>query len=74
MLESKNIFGFSPLYKISFEELKTLKEYLVDNLYKNFITPSQSPFAAPVLFIKKKDGSLRLYIDFRKLNMLTRKD
>ena len=39
-----------------------------------FIRSSESPFGAPVLFVKKKDGSLRLCIDFRRLNVITRKD
>jgi hypothetical protein len=55
-------------------ELETVKQYLVDNLNKGFIEPSQAPFAAPVLFVKKANGSLRFCIDFRKLNQITRKD
>jgi transposase InsO family protein len=65
---------YSPLYKMSAEELETVKEYLTDNLAKGFIEPSQAPFAAPVLFVKKPNGSLRFCIDFRALNALTRKD
>jgi hypothetical protein len=59
---------------MSLEELETLKQYLIDNLEKGFIEPSQSPFAAPVLFIKKSNRGLRLCIDYRKLNLFTRKD
>lgn len=66
--------GYSPLYKMTTEELKVLKEYLVDNLHKGFIGPSQSPYAAPVLFVRKPNGSLRFCIDYRKLNEITRKD
>jgi hypothetical protein len=55
-------------------ELEETKRYLLDNLSKGFIEPSQSPFAAPILFVKKADGRLRFCIDFRKLNDLTRKD
>jgi hypothetical protein len=73
-LESPNNLGFSPLYKMTTEELETVKQYLLDNLHKGFIEPSQSPFAAPVLFVKKPNGSLRFCIDFRKLNQITRKD
>jgi hypothetical protein len=65
---------YSPLYKISAKELETVKEYLTDNLAKGFIEPSQVPFAAPVLFVKKPNGSLRFCIDFCALNALTRKD
>ena len=73
-LESSNTLGYSPLYKMSLVELEVVKQYLIDNLNKGFIEPSQAPFAAPVLFVKKANGSLRFCIDFRKLNQLTRKD
>ena len=59
---------------MSVTELEEVKRYLLDNLNKGFIEPSQSPFAAPVLFVKKANGSLRFCIDYRKLNQLTRKD
>ena len=44
-------------------ELKELKEQLKDFLDKDFIRPSVSPWGAPVLFVRKKDGSLRMCID-----------
>jgi hypothetical protein len=47
---------------------------LVKNLDKGFINSSQALFAAPVLFVKKANGSLRFCINYRKLNNLTRKD
>jgi len=59
---------------MSTEELLATKEYLLKNLYKRFIEYSHVPFTTPVLFIKKADSRLRFYIDFRKLNNLTRKD
>jgi hypothetical protein len=55
-------------------ELEELKRYLTENLDKGFIDISQAPFASLVLFIKKLNSSLRFYINFRKLNRLTRKD
>jgi hypothetical protein len=55
-------------------ELKTVKEYLINNLDKGFIKASQALYTAPVLFVKKPDRSLRFCIDFRKLNQLTCKD
>ena len=55
-------------------ELKTLKDYLDDMLDKGFIWPSKSPAGAPVLFVKKKDGSLCLCVDYRGLNKITRKN
>ena len=47
-------------------ELKELKTQLQELLHKGFIRPSVSPLGAPVLFVKKKDGSIRLYIDYRE--------
>ena len=49
---------------MALEELKELKEQLKDLLDKGFIRPSISPWGAPVLFVKKKDGSLRMFIDY----------
>ena len=65
---------FGPIYQLSEKELKVLKEYIDDNLSKGFIKPSTSPAGSPVLFVPKKDGSLRLYIDYRALNNITIKD
>jgi hypothetical protein len=59
---------------MSAEELKVVKKYLVDNLDKGFIEPSQALFAALVLFVKKPDRSLCFCIDYRKLNYITKKD
>jgi hypothetical protein len=53
VLEAKNNLGYSPLYKIIAKELKITKQYLVNNLNKGFIAPSQLLFAALILFIKK---------------------
>jgi RNase H-like domain found in reverse transcriptase/Reverse transcriptase (RNA-dependent DNA polymerase) len=63
-----------PIYPLSKFELKTLWEFIDENLKTGFIHPSNSPFGAPVLFIKKKDGSLRLCVNFRWLNAITQKD
>ena len=52
-------------------ELRELKAQLEELLSKGFIRPSISPWGAPVLFVKKKDGSLRLCIDYRQLNRVT---
>ncbi|CCG84601.2 protein of unknown function [Taphrina deformans PYCC 5710] len=65
---------FGPLYGMTQQELGTLKEYIDDNLSKGFIRQSSSPAGAPVLFVKKKDGSLRLCVDYRGLNAITIKD
>ena len=65
---------YIPLYIMAPEELKELKEQLKDLLDKGFITPSISPWGAPVLFVKKKDISLRMCIDYRQLNKVTIKN
>jgi transposase InsO family protein len=73
-LIGENTLGYSPLYRQTTEELLAIKQYLVDNLNKGFIAPSLAPFASPILFVKKPDGSLRFCVDYRKLNQITKKD
>ena len=53
-----------PPYRMAPAELKELNEQLKELLDKGFIRPSSSPWGAPVLFVKNKDGSLRLCIDY----------
>ena len=60
-----------PPYRMAPAELRELKAQLEEFLSKGFIRPSISPWGAPVLFVKKKDGSLRLCIDYRQLNRVT---
>ena len=55
-------------------ELQELKKQLQELLDKGFIRPSVSPWGAPVLFVRKKDGTLRLCIDYQKLNQATVKN
>jgi len=62
---------FGPVYNLSQTELKALHEYIKENLSKGFIRRSESPAGAPILFVKKKDGSLRLCVDYRGLNKVT---
>ena len=63
-----------PPYRMAPAELTELKEQLRDLLEKGFIRPSTSPWGAPVLFVRKKDGSLRMCIDYRQLNKVTIKN
>ncbi|EGD73249.1 hypothetical protein PTSG_12229 [Salpingoeca rosetta] len=61
-------------YKLSPPERDELSRQLKDLLRKGFIRPSSSPFAAPVLLVRKKDGSMRFCVDFRRLNHISIKD
>ena len=62
---------FGPLYGMSHKELLVLKEYIEENLAKGFIRHSSSAAGAPVLFVKKSNGSLRYCVDYRGLNEMT---
>ena len=62
------------LYSLSPFELNTLRKFINENLSTSFICPTSSSLAAPVLFVKKKDGSLQLCVDYQGLNKLTQKD
>ena len=61
-------------YRMAPAELAELKNHIEDLLEKKFIRPSASPWGAPVLLVKKKDGSSRLCVDYRQLNKLTIKN
>jgi hypothetical protein len=56
------------IYLLSKRKLKTLKKYINKNLVKGYIRPSKSPAKFTVLFVLKKNGKLRIYVDYRKLN------
>jgi hypothetical protein len=55
-------------------KLREIHVQLQELLAKGWIRPSNSPYGAPILFVRKKDGTMRMCVDYRKLNDLTRKD
>jgi len=63
-----------PPYRLAYAELEELKKQIDHLLAQGFVRPSTSPFASPILFVKKKDGALRLCVDYRALNALTIKN
>jgi hypothetical protein len=65
---------FGKIYNMSTNELEALKSYIDEMLGKGFIRSSNSPAGAPVLFVKKKNGTLRLCVDYRALNQITIKN
>src|SRR5260370_14231230 len=70
--DAKPFYG--PIYSLSPLELTALREFLDENTRNGFIQPSRSPWGSLVLFVKKKDGSLQLCVDYRALNKVTQKD
>jgi hypothetical protein len=62
------------IYSLSPVELEALRKFLDENIASGLLCSSSSSHGAPVLFIKKKDGSLHLCVDFRGLNQITKKD
>ena len=65
---------FKPVYRLSLKERKEVDTTIQDLLTKGYIQPSTSPYGAPILFVGKKDGSLRMCVDYRALNKLTIKN
>ena len=65
---------YGPIYNLSRTELTELRRYLDDALGKKWIRHSVSPAGAPILFVPKKDGGLRLCVDYRGLNAVTIKN
>ena len=63
-----------PTYRLSATELAELKKQLDELIKAGFIRPSKSPFGAPILFVKKKDGTMRMCVDYRALNNISIKN
>ena len=64
----------NPLYHMSLEHVRLLREYLKEHLDKGFISPSKAAYASPVLFAKKPGGGWRFCVDYRKINEISKKD
>jgi hypothetical protein len=73
-LEEDSTLPLRHMYSLSQTELIALWEFIDEHLATGFIWPSRFLYGAPVLFTKKKDGGLRLWIDFCGLNKITKKD
>ena len=71
---TENRTPFKHSYRLSPAELEEAKRQVAELINKGFIQPSQSPFGAPILFVQKKDGSLRMCIDYRGLNAITERN
>ena len=71
VLEKDATLHYGPIFPLTEEESQVLKDYIKENLEKGFIRPTESPAGYPVLFQKKKDSSLRLCVDYKKLNAVT---
>jgi hypothetical protein len=68
LLKDRFTLPFGPIYSLSRTELEALRKWLEENLSKGFIHASSTPASAPILFIKKGDGSLYLCVDYQGLN------
>ena len=64
----------SPVRRIPAVHKKEIHQLIQDMLARNVIQPSTSPWASPIVIVRKKDGSARFCVDYRKLNAITRKD
>nr|GEX54495.1 putative reverse transcriptase domain, ribonuclease H-like domain, aspartic peptidase domain protein [Tanacetum cinerariifolium] len=78
IVKSEKVSGAAPVarasYRLAPSKMRELSVLLQELLEKGFICPSSSPWGAPVLFVKKNDGSFRMCIDYRELNKLTVKN
>jgi hypothetical protein len=73
-LEEGSTPPLGTIYPLSPVELEALRKFLDENIATRLLCSSSSPYGAPILFVKKKDGSLRLCVDFHGLHQITKKD
>ena len=73
-LTGEGILLQSKIYSLSGYKLQKMKEYIAENLKKGFIEPSKAPYSAPILFILKANGDLQFCVDYRGLNVITKRN
>ena len=73
-LTSEGVPPRSRLYPMSGYKLQKLKDYIAENLGKGFIEPSKALYGSPILFALKSNGDLRLCVDYRVLNSITKRN
>lgn len=73
-LEPGAVPPFKGMYRLSLPEREELDKQIKELIAKGFIEPSSSPFGAPVMFARKKDGGFRMILDYRALNKITVKN
>lgn len=73
-LQEDHGLGPAPLYSMTLRESAELKPWVEKELASSKICPSKSPIASPVMFVEKKDGSLHVVVNYRKLNAATEKN
>ena len=73
-LEAESRPPFRPMYRLSPAELEETKRQIEEYVKKGWIEPSSSPYGSPILFVQKKDGTLRMVVDYCALNKQTIKN